>query len=349
MNYPDNRRLLSYGAPLSMIEGDRKTAKSFEMWLTAFRGAKRRGAPLPWVRRTEREAVSLLQSFGETSKFRKLEKMCHIEDFKTDGSTGLIKKGGEWLPAVKIIPLSGWTACRDAEDKAKLIFFDEAFTTPEKHRLFRGNEVEAFLDLWHSYKREPGDNVRALLTGNRESAVNIYLTYFGVEKKPPLLENRVFLLKDGAIAFEYRFNHEKEKKMDALLSGTRYGAFLHGSAKGEEKSLLCPISKNARFYFCVDFLRPVTFWAERLHIFKRGAAGKPRALRQPGSNGNWRILPPSHGALKNKNRVFRVEHPIFIFQSRELGTAVRLLRPCGGRSIWSCRRYRKNTWGRFSA
>lgn len=113
---------------------------------------------------------------------------------------------------MKIIPLSGWTACRDAEDKAKLIFFDEAFTTPEKHRLFRGNEVEAFLDLWHSYKREPGDNVRALLTGNRESAVNIYLTYFGVEKKPPLLENRVFLLKDGAIAFEYRFNHEKEKR-----------------------------------------------------------------------------------------------------------------------------------------
>lgn len=260
MTYPDNRRLLSYGAPLSMIEGDRKTAKSFEMWLTAFRGAKRRGAPLPWVRRTEREAVSLLQSFGETSKFRKLEKMCHIEDFKTDGATGLIKKGGEWLPAVKIIPLSGWTACRDSEDKAKLIFFDEAFTTPEKHRLFRGNEVEAFLDLWHSYKREPGDNVRALLTGNRESAVNIYLTYFGIEKKPPLLENRIFLLKDGAIAFEYRFNHEKEKKMDALLSGTRYGAFLHGSAKGEEKSLLCPISKNARFYFCIDFLRPVTFW-----------------------------------------------------------------------------------------
>ena len=119
MSYPDNRRLLSYGAPLSMIEGDRKTAKSFEMWLTAFRGAKRRGAPLPWIRRTEREATSLLQSFGETSKFRKLEKMCHIEDFKTDGATGLIKKGGEWLPAVKIIPLSGWTACRDAEDKAK--------------------------------------------------------------------------------------------------------------------------------------------------------------------------------------------------------------------------------------
>ena len=84
MSYPDNRRLLSYGAPLSMIEGDRKTAKSFEMWLTAFRGAKRRGAPLPWIRRTEREAVSLLQSFGETSKFRKNVPERGLQDGRRD-------------------------------------------------------------------------------------------------------------------------------------------------------------------------------------------------------------------------------------------------------------------------
>lgn len=282
------RPLLSRGALISIAEVDRDVGKSYPMIVRAFCRIQRNRRSMVWLRRTEEEIKEWLTTVG-SAKWAKAIRQAGLDPAKVrrQGNKIMYDFGDErrhdWRKVIRAGAVSGWSEFRDTDDPAEeLIYLDEAFATVEKYRRYQGNEVHDCLDIFKTLRRE-GSDIRLLIAGNAEKAVNPWFEYFGVSapkmkrKIPlnsgPLYESQFCAIDPakkgtgiGRIVYERGWKVAEDDLMTAL-SGTAYGDFLHGAPKGQNKALLRPVPVGARVYVSVDFGRPVSIWRAREGYF----------------------------------------------------------------------------------
>lgn len=268
--------LLSRAGVIYIAEGDRDVGKSYPMLYRAMRRMVRNHRATVWLRRTDAEVKDWLASFG-SAKWRKVAKQARIDPDKLRRQGALIMynkgddKRAEWVKLLRVGAVSQWAHFRDTDDPAEeLIYLDEAFATVEAHRRYVGNEVEHALDILKSLRRGDSADIRLLLAGNAERAVNPWFDYFGV-KRPDIESGFATITptkgKDWRVPIPYervrRADYVPElDTFDKLMDGTQMGDFLAGDPKGASASMIAPISKRAKLYANVDFGRRLSFWLD---------------------------------------------------------------------------------------
>lgn len=225
----------------------------------------RRGHKTLWVRRFKHEATETAATFF-TDKLRAYLGITD-DNFKMNGRKGYAKVKGQWVCFLKVVYLSETRALRSAEDSAvDTIIFDEFTTTPERYKLYRGNEVADFIDLVISTRRTNAA-LKVFFLGNKETAVTSpYFDYLRIPA-PELNFNGIRAYKRGSIAVEVRDDLPQEvaesyaRKISDALDGTPYYEYLtRGKSKeGAFNVVKCP--KNARKILQVDFIGACSLWA----------------------------------------------------------------------------------------
>ena len=238
MKYFDAGPTASYNGVFTFFLSNRNYGKTWGFQRRQAQRALKHGKKCIWVRRFKKEAKEAAAKLYKSSD---LLAFCGLTpynpdtkegNFKKDGYTFYVKRRGKWVDFMKVACLSDANSLRSADDVAcDTIVFDEFTTTPEKYSLFRGNEVEAFIDMFISAKRM--HKVRCFFLGNKESGSNPYFRYFGVPDMSQTFEG-VRRFRNGAVVVQWINNEtrtvsEYEKRVFDLLKGTAYGDYLYQS------------------------------------------------------------------------------------------------------------------------
>lgn len=243
----DGFPMFTRNAIFNFINSNRTLGKTWLFKKRAFRRALKRGKKTLWVRRFKNEAKEAAAKFFTSTD---LQKFCGIEMYDAEtkhgnckqvGDTFYIKRGKKWDWFLQIVALSSAKKIRGVDDVAlDTIVFDEYRTTPEKYRQYRGNEVNDFIDIFFSVKRE--HMVRCFFLGNKESTIDPYFTYFGIPAFPDSFEGlRTF--RDGAICVQFINNKQNEvnaeysNKLKNLFTGTTYGRYIYENATKTSASI----------------------------------------------------------------------------------------------------------------
>lgn len=235
--------ILSYTqAAFYFIDTVRNIGKTWGVGRMAWRRAYKHGKKTIYVRRFRKEAITAADSFYESEDFKSFcvglkayDPETKKGNFKKRGRTFYIKRHGRWEWFLKVAYVSDAQSFRSADDvNCNLILYDEYTTTPEKYALYRGNEVEHFIDLVVTISRQHA--LRCIFTGNKESYENPYYSYLGVTPPPSDFEG-IRQYKGGSIVVYQRNKPLKNNKNEAFqnklkraLEGTAYGAYLYKGA-----------------------------------------------------------------------------------------------------------------------
>lgn len=267
--------LLSRGALISICQGTRGIGKSCPMLIRTMCRAQRNHRSVLWLRRTGEERDAWLDTFG-SAKWQKAAKLARIDfdRFKLRKNIIYYNDGPylrpRWERMIRVAALVDWNDLRDTDDpREELVILDEAFATIEKRNRYNGNEVHDFLDIFASMYREGENDIRALIMGNEEMALNPYFDYLHMKTPNNLIEGITMLTptdgkrfpkRYGAIAYERALNHNEDSALTSILGGTDYGGFLKGDAKGVDRGLVVDLPRDRNFYVAADFGHRVTFW-----------------------------------------------------------------------------------------
>lgn len=264
--------LIDTHAQLCICEGDRDVGKSFPMMIRAIKRGWRKGRSMLWLRRTQKEVKELANAFG-SAKWQKAAEIAGVpfDCLKRNGRyIALTRKNGQKVNIIHYAALSESKALRDTDDPAMdTIFIDEAFTTVNKIRQYRGNEVEDAMDIIKSMRRDERYIV-TIVAGNREMVATPWYDYFGIER-PKFAEGITVLhSRSGArIAFERVRKHKRAvdaQGFAVLADGTGYGSFMDGNAKGVAEGLIEALRPGAKYYANVDFGTRLSIWIQNGHM-----------------------------------------------------------------------------------
>lgn len=200
----------------------------------------RRGKRTIWLRRYKKETEKACKDLFSS---RDLLKFCGLEwydpetkqgNLKQKGRKFYVKKGKRWEWFIHVLALTEAKDVRSVDDvDVDTIVFDEYTTTPQKYKFFRGNEVEDFIDIFFSAKRE--HKIQCYFLGNKESYSNPYFRYLGIPELPDSWQGlRTF--RKGSIVLQRIDNKQNEnngeydKKVRDLLVNTAYGNYIYNSA-----------------------------------------------------------------------------------------------------------------------
>lgn len=234
----DGLLLLSKNAIVNMVLSNRNYGKTWAFQKRAFRRAMKRGKKTIWLRMFDKEVK---EASAKMYKSRDLLAYCGASLHSKQNPNGNIKKEGNtfyyrrrpsdpWRWFLQLFKLSDADAVRSADDvDVDTIVFDEFSKTPHKLKMYRGNVVNDFLDIWFSAKREHA--VKCILIGNREAITNPFFTYFGIAPLRSSYEG-IRTYREGSIAVQQINNVQKEdsdfgRKTRALLKGTSYGNYIY--------------------------------------------------------------------------------------------------------------------------
>ena len=243
----DGFDVTSRGAIFTFINTNRNFGKTWLFKKRAFKRALKRGLKTIWVRRFKKEAKEAAAKFFTSSDLRKF---CGIEWYDPDtkegnckqvGNTFYVKRRGRWEWFLQIVALTDAANMRGVDDiKVDTIVFDEYRTTPERYARYRGNEVTDFIDIFFSAKRE--HEIRCFFLGNKESTADPYFTYFGIPTFPDTFEG-VRMFRGGSVCVQFINNKQNTQsdeyahKVENLLRGTSYGAYIYESATKTKKQV----------------------------------------------------------------------------------------------------------------
>ena len=239
----------------------RNIGKTWAFKRRIWKRALKRGKKTIVVRRFKNEKRAAAETFYSS---RDMQEFCGIEPYdpetkkgnmKQEGATFYIKRGNKWVWFLKIMNLAEYQNTRSADDvDCDTIIYDEYTTTPERYRLYRGNEVENFIDLSISICRQ--HPIRVIFCGNKESIDDPYLTYFGIKPLPTDFEG-IRTYKKGTIVVqqvntEVKQNAQKPTYLDRLktmLEGTAYGRYMfEGEYKRASRREFLPTPSEAEGY-----------------------------------------------------------------------------------------------------
>lgn len=241
----DGFAVTSRAAVFSFINTNRNFGKTWLFKKRAFKRALKRGRKTIWVRRFKKEAKEAAAKFFTSADLRKF---CGIEWYDADtkqgnckqvGNTFYVKRRGRWEWFLQIVALTDSANMRGVDDiKVDTIIFDEYRTTSERYARYRGNEVSDFIDIFFSAKRE--HEIRCFFLGNKESTTDPYFSYFGIPTFPDTFEG-IRMFRSGSICVQFINNvqntqsDEYAHKVENLLRGTSYGAYIYESATKTKK------------------------------------------------------------------------------------------------------------------
>ena len=179
----DGLKLLSHNSIYNFVLSNRNYGKTWAYKRRAFRRALKHGKKTLWLRMFEKEVKEATSTFYSS---KDLQAYCGISvydkqsnpngNFKQCGKTFYYRTSpkGKWHWFLKLCKLNDADAVRSADDvDMDTIVFDEFTKTPNKYKLYRGNIVTDFIDIFFSSKRE--HQVRCIFLGNKESINNPFL------------------------------------------------------------------------------------------------------------------------------------------------------------------------------
>ena len=250
---------------LNFIISNRNFGKTWTFKKRAFKRAFKKGKKTIWIRRFKKEAKEATAKFFTSSD---LQKFCGIEMYnpntkkgncKKEGNVFYVKRGGRWTWFLQVIALSDVGSMRGVDDiDIDTIVFDEYRTTADKYSRYHGNEINDFLDIFFSVKRE--HSVKCFLLGNKEYILDPYFSYFKIPAFPDSYEG-VRSFKKGSISVEIvnnTHNTESEEygqQLFNMLDGTSYGNFIFKSeTKGKRGVKIADRPKDALLYvqLCIN-------------------------------------------------------------------------------------------------
>lgn len=234
------QKVLSYNAVFTFIESNRNYGKTWGFKKRAVKRMLRKGKRTLWIRRYKKEAEKANKDLFAS---KDLLQFCGLEwydeetkqgNLKQKGRKIYIKKGKRWEWFIHVLALTEAKDVRSVDDvDVDTIVFDEYTTTPAKYKFFRGNEVEEFIDIFFSAKRE--HKINCYFLGNKESYSNPYFRYFGIPELPETWEG-IRQFRNGSIVLQRINNVQNElnggydKKVRDLLYNTQYGEYIYNSA-----------------------------------------------------------------------------------------------------------------------
>lgn len=230
--------LLSYNAITNIINTVRNIGKTWGVKKRAYKRAKKRGKRTLWIRRTKGEASKCARTFYGS---RDLRKFCNIEhvalaktkprpySIRQNGRFIEIFRGGRWEWFIQIVALCEYKDVRSVDDvDCDTIVFDEFTATPEKYRMYKGNEFNDFMDIFISTMRH--HRVTLILLGNAESVDNPIMCGLKLPVIPRTFEGKRRFRKGTIIVEQINTqvdtDSEYERRVALMLEGTKYGAYL---------------------------------------------------------------------------------------------------------------------------
>lgn len=261
----DGFDVTSRGAIFTFINTNRNFGKTWLFKKRAFKRALKRGRKTIWVRRFKKEVKEAATKFFTSADLRKF---CGIEWYDPDtkqgnckqvGNTFYVKRRGRWEWFLQIVALTDAANMRGVDDvKVDTIVFDEYRTTPERYARYRGNEVTDFIDIFFSAKRE--HEIRCFFLGNKESTADPYFTYFGIPTFPDTFEG-IRMFRGGSVCVQFINNKQNTQsdeyahKVENLLRGTSYGAYIYESATKTKKPVRVKKTPLGATYYVQLYIR----------------------------------------------------------------------------------------------
>lgn len=253
--------LQSYNAVFNFVISNRNYGKTWSMQKRAFKRGIKHGKRTLWVRRfhaESKQAIDKLYKSPDLLQFIGAEiydKETKQGNLKQNGRKFYCRRGNKWYCFLEVIALCDSRSMRSADDvNIDTIVFDEFTTTPDKYKLYRGDEVTDFIDLFISIKRE--HEVKVFLFGNKESVNNPYFNYFGIKPLPQEYQG-IRTFKGGSIAIQQINNKQRnttqyENKVNNLLNGTKYQSYLNNAYKNATDVPIRKLPAYATLYLQVD-------------------------------------------------------------------------------------------------
>lgn len=283
--------VLSYNAIYTFIHSNRTYGKTWGFKIRAFKRGLKRGKRTIWIRRFKDEAKEAIKKMFPADLRKKAgiveyNSKKDTGNFKREGNTFFVRRSnGVWTPFIEVVWLSKAGALRSADDPATdTIVFDEYQATPERLKLYRGNEVTDLNDIFFSAKRE--HIIRCFFLGNNESIVNPYFDYF---KIPALAESfeGIKTYRGGSIVVQKinnpvrdssKDNRERtfNKKLESLFKDTPYGDYIYNSAyKIKKRYKIASKPSSAAFYTQIGFSDDVfAFYADKGKFYVTRESGR---------------------------------------------------------------------------
>ena len=305
--------ILSLNAIFNFINTNRNFGKTWAIQIRTWRRAYKRGKKAILIRRFKKEVKEQVRKlYSSPDLCAKLKGFIPYDaktgkgNFKRNGNIFYIKRGGRWEWFLQVVALSDSNAMRSADDvNIDTIYFDEYTTTPRRYSAYRGNEVEDFIDIFYSIKRE--HKVRCFFFGNRESVTNPYFKYFGIRSMPSTYEG-IRRYKNGTIAVQYINNKQKEKsdfdrQLKDLFAGTKYGDYIYKSEyKTQTAYKRAKTPKNAAEYISIYWDgTPFTISFYDGHYYVKRGVDKSRPIYCDVTTG---IYPREFRLIRTQKRLF---------------------------------------------
>lgn len=306
--------IASFNAVFNYIITNRTYGKTWAMLIRSWRRAYKRGKKAIIVRLLAKEAKEFK---NQLYKSKDLVKACKglvpydpetkKGNFRVNGKTCYIKRGGRWVWFLKVFACSDANAARAADDvDCDTIYFDEFMQTPENLARYRGDVVREFSDIFFSAKRE--HRVTAFLFGNREKVSNPFFEYFGIPPMPVGFEGlRRYRKKSHLVLYVNNEQKEKnayDKAVRAAFENTAYGDFIYknkaktGDAFKRSKTPLKAALLLALEWKSIPIL--ISAYGGNLYV-KRGSVASAPAV----------YCDTPRGRYKNEYKIVRSMKPLF--------------------------------------
>ena len=306
--------IASFNAVFNYIITNRTYGKTWAMLIRSWRRAYKHGKKAIIVRLLAKEVKEFK---NQLYKSKDLVKACKgivpydpetkKGNFRVNGKTCYIKRGGRWIWFLKVFACSDANAARAADDvDCDTIYFDEFMQTPENLARYRGDVVREFSDIFFSAKRE--HRVTAFLFGNREKVSNPFFEYFGIPPMPVGFEGvRRYRKKSHLVLYVNNEQKEKnayDKAVRAAFENTAYGDFIYkNKAKTGNSFKRAKTPVKAALLLALEWKSTqiiISAYGGDLYV-KRGSVASAPAV--------YCDTPP--GRYKNEYKIVRSMKPLF--------------------------------------
>lgn len=246
INYFNGLRILSHNGIFNFVDTVRNIGKSWTFKYRSIKRAFKKGKATYWIRRYKKETRQTMQKFFNAKLLQQLGMTVYDKNSNPNGN--LKRQGkriyvknrlGQWVIAVEFISLCESADYRSADDCAfDTVVFDEYTTTPTRYAFYRGDEVEDFMDLLVSLKRE--EKMTVIFLGNKETVYNKYKRFFTILPLPLSFEGIKHYRQHSVIVQQSNIvvnaARAYEEKFRAALHGTRYASYLmEGTTRSAKK------------------------------------------------------------------------------------------------------------------
>lgn len=252
--YYNYDKLISYGALLNFVIGERGVGKSYGATKFVINDYLKNGNQFVYLRRYATELDTAVPKFFDAVVYNeefeghefKVRKRNKLSEFVMDGE---VIGYAAALSTAGILKSTSF-------NKVKTIVYDEFIIDKGLHHYLK-NEAEVMLDICETIGRMR--DIRVIFLGNAISlAANPYFNYFDLELPPLGKEFKTF--KDGLIVVNYVKNEayraeKKRTKFGRLIEGTDYGRYAIDNEVLRDSNTFLEKRKEDAINWCVVIIK----------------------------------------------------------------------------------------------